>query len=1101
MKQISLSICLIFQIAYVANSQTITISVNSNTYQTIEGIGGGIVYYQNWVTAHPNKQAIYDTVFTGLGLSGLRIGNWAQETNVDLKNDIEILNKAKELLGNNFFIQMSSWSAPASLKANGKINGSQGGIKASLKKENDVFVYDQFGAWWKQALETYHAAGIYPDYISLQNEPDMDADYEATLFNPTESTDIASYGKALVAVSNAIKGMPNKPKMLGPEPLGVGWNTTQNYVNQLDKTLLDGYCFHYYHSGVNGGDRYSNPDDFLTAMTGLKNDLGDKPMFMTENCSMRAHADEDALYLAWLMANSFNVNRVSSYLFWDLMWGSDGGCIALENPWGTFTTTNGFIVQPEYHGLRHFSKFIKQGWKCVGVSSTNSDVVTAAFKSPQSDAYTVVIINKSTNNHTAGVSLPAGAPNKGTVVQSIPSSKQWSKVNGTFTLGNSLSIPARSITTIAFYADNSTAPIVTLTAPVSTSEYVAPATITLSATATDINGTITKVDFYNGTQRLVEKYIYPYTWNWTNVPAGKYTITAVAFDNDGNQTTSTAVEVGVQGAYGGTPHPIPGKIEFENYDVGGNGVAYFDDSPGSAVTPIVNYRTDEDVDIENCSDAGGGYSIGYATAGEWLEYTVNVATTGSYNIILRVACNAGGRTISLQAKGTTIASNVAIPNTAGWQTWADVAINNVNLTAGVQIIRITIGASDYVNLNCMTFAANSTTAPTVTTPVTYCQGATATALTATGTALKWYTVATGGASTTTAPVPSTTTVGSTTYYVTQTLNTIESSRVAIVVTVNATPVAPTVTTPVTYCKNATATALTATATVLKWYTAATGGTSSGTAPTPTTTAAGSTTYYVSQTVNTCESPRAAIVVTVNAIPTITPYIQVNAEGWNAIPTVTVIEGNTVAFGPWPTAAGWSWIGPNGFTSNIRSQTISNIALIHGGTYTATYTDANGCTATQNYTVTVLKRQTINLVKGWNLISTNVYPADSSISTLFSGLDVQEIKSMDAFWRKGQDVAFNSLKTITAGKGYLLNMNAAGTLSITGTPFLFSNFQINSFSNFQMIGCPYQIATPLSNFFSASNCEIIKNFEGYWTPNGTTNSIQNFEPGKAYYLLK
>ncbi len=157
-------------------------------------------------------------------------------------------------------------------------------------------------------------------------------------------------------------------------------------------------------------------------------------------------------------------------------------------------------------------------------------------------------------------------------------------------------------------------------------------------------------------------------------------------------------------------------------------------------------------------------------------------------------------------------------------------------------------------------------APTVTSTVTYCQGAIATALTATGSNLLWYVNATGGTGSTTAPTPSTTTAGSTTYYVSQTSGSCESPRAAITVTVNATPAAPTVTSPVTYCQNATATALSATGSNLLWYTAPTGSTGSATAPTPTTTTAASTTYYVSQTISGCESPRASIVVTVNATP-------------------------------------------------------------------------------------------------------------------------------------------------------------------------------------------------------------------------------------------
>ena len=158
-----------------------------------------------------------------------------------------------------------------------------------------------------------------------------------------------------------------------------------------------------------------------------------------------------------------------------------------------------------------------------------------------------------------------------------------------------------------------------------------------------------------------------------------------------------------QAPYNGIVHPIPGVIQIEEYDVGGNGVSYLDNTPGSAVTPIVNFRTDEDVDIENCTDVGGGYNLGYATVGEWLEYAVNVASTGNYDLDFRVACSGTGRTVSVSMDGTTIANNVAIPNTAGWQTWQTVTLKNIPLTAGKKVMRLTIGSTDYVNVNFVEF--------------------------------------------------------------------------------------------------------------------------------------------------------------------------------------------------------------------------------------------------------------------------------------------------------------------------------------------------------------------------------------------------------------
>lgn len=267
-----------------------------------------------------------------------------------------------------------------------------------------------------------------------------------------------------------------------------------------------------------------------------------------------------------------------------------------------------------------------------------------------------------------------------------------------------------NITEATNSANNS--PAVSITTSANNTAFTAPATVHLTATTSISGGTISKVEFYNGTTKLGEDAASPYTYSWTNVAAGTYTVTAVATDDKGNKTTSAPISVKVnipQGPYNGITHTIPGTIQFEEYDLGGNGVAYNDASAGSAVTPVVNFRTDEDVDIETCTDAGAGYNIGYATIGEWLEYTVNVQTGGNYDMDLRVACNGDGRTISLAMDGTPFASNVTIPNTTGWQTWTTTSVKNIPLTVGQKVMRVTVGATDYVNLNYVKFTPTTIT--------------------------------------------------------------------------------------------------------------------------------------------------------------------------------------------------------------------------------------------------------------------------------------------------------------------------------------------------------------------------------------------------------
>src|SRR5262249_49441045 len=84
------------------------------------------------------------------------------------------------------------------------------------------------------------------------------------------------------------------------------------------------------------------------------------------------------------------------------------------------------------------------------------------------------------------------------------------------------------------------APSVALTSPDRTTVYGAPGNFTIIATASDTDGTVAKVDFYQGATLIGTSTSAPYAFAWTNVTAGSYTLTAVATDDRGGTATSTA---------------------------------------------------------------------------------------------------------------------------------------------------------------------------------------------------------------------------------------------------------------------------------------------------------------------------------------------------------------------------------------------------------------------------------------------------------------------------------------------------------------------------------------------------------------------------------
>ena len=126
---------------------------------------------------------------------------------------------------------------------------------------------------------------------------------------------------------------------------------------------------------------------------------------------------------------------------------------------------------------------------------------------------------------------------------------------------------------------------------------------------------------------------------------------------------------------------------------------------------------------------------------------------------------------------------------------------------------------------------------------------------------------------------------------------------------------PTVSPPITLCTGAVAAPLTATGTALKWYTTATGGMGSSTAPTPATAAAGTTSYYVTQNTNGCESTREEIKVTVTSTPTV-------AATANTMKPLQVCAGTNVTLSATDGFMSYNWKGPGNYSNNTKTPALT-----------------------------------------------------------------------------------------------------------------------------------------------------------------------------------
>ncbi|MFO7669714.1 MAG: glycosyl hydrolase [Bacteroidales bacterium] len=246
-------------------------------------------------------------------------------------------------------------------------------------------------------------------------------------------------------------------------------------------------------------------------------------------------------------------------------------------------------------------------------------------------------------------------------------------------------------------------PHATITAPEDNAVYVDSSDVTISVEAGDPDGEITLVEFFNGSAKLGEVTSEPFEFIWEKVPVGQYSIAAVVTDNDGLGFVTDTVKISVrkpQGPFLGTPYAIPGKIECEDYDFGGEGVSFHELTPGNKF--LVTYHGDDPVDVGPCGDEGGGFNIGDFQDGEWVNYTVNVAATGLYDIEFRYGTAMNGSSLSLSVDGDPFTGTVPTPNTNNWDSFVSIFLKGKSLTEGEHILTMHC-VKGYQNVNWIRF--------------------------------------------------------------------------------------------------------------------------------------------------------------------------------------------------------------------------------------------------------------------------------------------------------------------------------------------------------------------------------------------------------------
>ena len=208
---------------------------------------------------------------------------------------------------------------------------------------------------------------------------------------------------------------------------------------------------------------------------------------------------------------------------------------------------------------------------------------------------------------------------------------------------------SEAVVNITVYGPGNRLPTVSITTPTSGASYTAPATVNVQASASDSDGTVSRVEFYRGSTLIGTDTTSPYTYSWANAAAGSYTLTARAYDNNGASATSTGVNISI----GSTSNQLPTVAI--TAPVSGATLS----APASVT--ITASASDADGTIANVDFYVGSQLIGSDTSAPYTAAWNNVAA-GSYSLTA-VARDNGGATRTSTAVSVTVSTTSTRPTT------------------------------------------------------------------------------------------------------------------------------------------------------------------------------------------------------------------------------------------------------------------------------------------------------------------------------------------------------------------------------------------------------------------------------------------------------
>jgi glucuronoarabinoxylan endo-1,4-beta-xylanase len=433
------------------SSPNARVTVDSAThFQVLAGFGATLAYAENDVVQHPRQLALLEAMFSNLGLDMLRLRNrYAYTGDDNLASAKTIVDAAAVSLVRKPTIILTSWSPPASLKANDATLCRGNDDSCTLTRlSGGGFDYDGYAAYWRASLDAYTLAGVVPDYVGIQNNPDFVPTSaepgEGCKFLPTQGTAIVTtngvgttfefpgYAQALQAVVNRFQDLAAPPKIIAPDVSIPG--TVAQFLSFLDVASIDAIGHHLY-----GSDPTTPNEAVLRQLNQLGQSTG-RPVFQTE---MQA----DGMGTAALMHQTLVTEGAAAYLH-----------NALVGPGSTATVDSGaliaidsqdFVLQPAYHALRHYALHTDPGWVRVQADSNQSNLLASAWLSPAGDSLAIVIINSGLTPLDVELGYDETMANESQVTRTVFDGLERSADLGRLPKERMLRLPGRSMATIA----------------------------------------------------------------------------------------------------------------------------------------------------------------------------------------------------------------------------------------------------------------------------------------------------------------------------------------------------------------------------------------------------------------------------------------------------------------------------------------------------------------------------------------------------------------------------------------------------------------------------------------------------------------------------